>query len=330
MGWNHHTRSAALAALIILAGGCVFDSMGLPASSNTDSQPPPEWRHDLEPLDQTLDLPDGDGPVVDGPVVDGPVVDGPVVDAPVVDGPLKDGPLKDAPPPDKKLLDAPKPPPDKQLPDKGCPVGKTACGGICVDLLSDAKNCGKCGTACDTAAADKCSVGKCVCGTTGFQCAATLNCKAGACQCVAGGRCKGCCQSNVCYAIGTATQNPKRCGAAGAACKSCDDKNACTFDGCDPTKGFCYHAGHPATPPRACDDGDLCTSNDTCSVGKCKGTAKDCSTANAACATGTCNSFGVCVGQNKVDKAPCTETFGPCLVPNTCECKSGVCMVKAP
>ncbi len=327
MGWNHHTRCAALAALIILAGGCVFDSMGLPASSTTDSQPPPEWRHDLQPMDQTADLPDGDGTAVDGPVVDGPVVDGPVVDAPTTDGPVADIPTKDGPVADKQPPDAPKPL-DKAVVDMGCPIGQTACSGKCVDLNADKNNCGKCGSACNTAAADTCSSGKCVCGFTGAQCAATLNCKSGSCQCVVGGRCNGCCQSNVCYTIGKTNQNPKRCGAGGAACKTCDDKNNCTFDGCDPNKGFCYHAGYPSTPARSCDDGDSCTVNDTCAAGKCKGTAKDCSSADAACAKGVCNTFGVCVGQNKADNTACTDTFDPCVAAGKCWCKTGVCMVK--
>src|SRR4051794_4145835 len=32
--------------------------------------------------------------------------------------------------------------------DGGCGVGTTACGGLCVNLLSDAAHCGACNTAC--------------------------------------------------------------------------------------------------------------------------------------------------------------------------------------
>ena len=50
-----------------------------------------------------------------------------------------------------------------------CPDAKTLCGGSCVDLATDAANCGACGNACDT--------GECV---------------HGACICVEPGDCNGC------------------------------------------------------------------------------------------------------------------------------------------
>src|SRR5262249_42902987 len=53
---------------------------------------------------------------------------------------------------------------------------------------------------------------------------------------------------------------------AGSSCA--DDGNVCTDDQCDGT-GFCVH------PPNTvgCNDGDLCTFDDTCSGGTCAGTA---------------------------------------------------------
>lgn len=41
----------------------------------------------------------------------------------------------------------------------GCPAGTTACGGACVNLSSDARNCGACGSAC--AAGQSCVAGAC-------------------------------------------------------------------------------------------------------------------------------------------------------------------------
>lgn len=54
------------------------------------------------------------------------------------------------------------------------------------------------------------------------------------------------------------------------ACPSCDDHDPCTLDIVD-ERCVCTHqaAGNGAT----CDDGEVCTSNDTCQSGKCQGTA---------------------------------------------------------
>lgn len=46
--------------------------------------------------------------------------------------------------------------------------------------------------------------------------------------------------------------------------ESCDDANSCTDDSCDPTDG-CGHTPNTAT----CDDGDPCSSQDTCTDGQC-------------------------------------------------------------
>lgn len=42
-----------------------------------------------------------------------------------------------------------------------CPTSKTLCNGTCVDVTSDAHNCGTCGYICDNGGF--CSNGKCVC-----------------------------------------------------------------------------------------------------------------------------------------------------------------------
>jgi hypothetical protein len=55
-------------------------------------------------------------------------------------------------------------------------------------------------------------------------------------------------------------------GCVGGPPPDCDDANLCTDDACDPVAG-CTHADN-ALP---CDDGDACTSADTCAAGLCTG-----------------------------------------------------------
>lgn len=308
-------RKALLLALVVAHGGCVFDSMGIPSST-----PPAKDAVSSEKQhDQRLtDL----GPLELGPLDLGP----------------PDLPLSDLPPPgdgkpDKILVvkDAPQPKDTTVKPlDQGCPSGKSLCGSKCVDLNKDVKNCGKCSKVCDSKAADGCQSGQCVCGTSGVECVAGLNCQKGKCQCISGGgsRCTGCCQNNTCYPPGTTGgQSAKRCGAKGNTCQSCDDSKFCTFDGCS-IAGACYHANQPST--MTCDDNDICTSADKCSVGVCKGTTKDCTSLDGPCNTGVCNSslFGICEQKAKPNNTPCQLTAGPCTDKTKCWCLSGMCMVK--
>ncbi len=50
---------------------------------------------------------------------------------------------------------------------RGCPTGRTCCGGGCIDSATDATNCGACGALCSTVngvpacAANRCGVGRC-------------------------------------------------------------------------------------------------------------------------------------------------------------------------
>ncbi len=71
---------------------------------------------------------------------------------------------------------------------------------------------------------------------------------------------------------------------------NCDDGNVCTTDTVDPVTGACVHTFNTA----ACDDGDGCTVNDTCSGGVCvAGTPKNCDDGNT-CTADSCVA-GVCV-----------------------------------
>jgi hypothetical protein len=58
-----------------------------------------------------------------------------------------------------------------------CPGGQTCCGTTCVNLTTDAMNCGACGTACSAGAQPGCCAGACVdlvsntnCGACGRDC----------------------------------------------------------------------------------------------------------------------------------------------------------------
>lgn len=76
----------------------------------------------------------------------------------------------------------------------------------------------------------------------------------------------------------------------GGAATMCDDVNACTVDSCDPAKG-CVHA-FTAGP---CDDGDACTTGETCAFGLCVPESKTVCDDGDACTVDSCDSMGACV-----------------------------------
>src|SRR5439155_23743754 len=114
-----------------------------------------------------------------------------------------------------------------------CPPGTTNCGGACVNLQTDARNCGTCGTTCG--AGQACCNGVCTalnttsnCGACGHACAAPANatatCTNGACgyACLTGfadcdGQASNGCEVNL-------KTDSRNCGACGHVCpagKSC-------------------------------------------------------------------------------------------------------------
>ncbi|MFQ5493742.1 MAG: hypothetical protein ACE5EX_00010 [Phycisphaerae bacterium] len=98
----------------------------------------------------------------------------------------------------------------------------------------------------------------------------------------------------------------------------CDDLDPCTDDACFPP-GVCVHFDNTAP----CDDGDLCTANDTCSAGLCAGAAVDCTAAGNACNVGVCNPLsGVCEPSPANEGGPCDDG-DPCT-PNDI-CTLGTC-----
>lgn len=92
----------------------------------------------------------------------------------------------------------------------------------------------------------------------------------------------------------------------------CSDSNPCTDDKCDFNKGCVY------TPnTAACDDGNACTTGDTCSDSQCLGNgALDCDDGNA-CTTDGCDAAVGCLHQLVIcnDKDACTT--------DTCDAATG-------
>lgn len=80
----------------------------------------------------------------------------------------------------------------------------------------------------------------------------------------------------------------------------CDDSNPCTDDLCDLVQG-CLHVVN-ADP---CDDGEVCTVNDTCALGLCQpGLPRDCDDDNL-CTDDACDSGVGCVHSN--NSQPCDD-----------------------
>jgi hypothetical protein len=82
---------------------------------------------------------------------------------------------------------------------------------------------------------------------------------------------------------------------------SCNDEDLCTDDACDPGSG-CIHLLNSAP----CDDGDLCTTTDQCSLGQCTGSG------NLVCDDG-----------NLYTDDKCNPDSGCQFVPNVAPCDDG-------
>jgi hypothetical protein len=127
----------------------------------------------------------------------------------------------------------------------GCPVGSEQCGGVCVDLTSNATQCGACGNACKQGEA--CVGGKCAVACPGGQIA-----------------CEG-----LCYAT---SNDPRRCGDCTTVCKPgevCGDSKCGSTCPVGQTNcgGSCADNLTDSKHCGAC--GTACGANDECVEGKC-------------------------------------------------------------
>jgi len=212
-----------------------------------------------------------------------------------------------------------------ECPAKG--TGWTCCSAqkSCRITTTDTLNCGACGKACDPRVADKCVGGKCVCGTTGGICKGGLNCVGGACKCVAGkdSMCAGCCAGVATCNSGTTVTY---CGVGGVSCVACKSGTQCKSDAC--VAGKCTLVNKPSTT--TCDDKLYCTTGDKCSAGTCKGGARDCSSQNDDCNTGTCSeTLDMCYKKAKANLTSCSSSKGKCYSGKCCtgcwDAKAGTC-----
>ena len=113
--------------------------------------------------------------------------------------------------------------------------------------------------------------------------------------------------------------NPDTCqaGACTGPARNCGDTNVCTDDSCDEAGDQCVHTDNTAP----CNDGNACTTTDTCSGGACLGgPALNCNDGNV-CTDDTCNPATGCVHTNNT--APC-EDGNLCRIDDTCS--GGVCV----
>ncbi len=95
----------------------------------------------------------------------------------------------------------------------------------------------------------------------------------------------------------------------------------CNTAFCDPQTGECDTA--PVEGPASCDDGNPCTTDDSCRGGICAGQLIDCSNFDSACATGVCNvQTGQCEASPNEDGGECDDG-DKCT--NGDQCVSGEC-----
>ncbi len=125
------------------------------------------------------------------------------------------------------------------------------------------------------------------------------------------------CDSGVFCTVGGTCSGGSCVGTA----RNCSDNNDCTNDSCDEAGDACVNAPNS----NACDDGLFCTVNDTCTLGTCLGSTRNCSD-NNDCTSDTCNELGnACASVNNT--APCDDGQF-CTVGDTCS--NGSCVSGGP
>jgi hypothetical protein len=215
----------------------------------------------------------GDGASDPGP--DGLGDDGHISETVPVDPPWE-------PPPDYPWDPYTDPPPDV------CPPGFVLCSGVCVDTLSDPRNCGGCGLMCPDGSI--CSGGTCIpwdpC--EGVICAAPFICCYGACVDI--------------------TSDPYNCGGCGLFCPWGSGDPGLDMQGClDPSLGVynlcCYGTCRPVGMTACGDCAMRCGSGSTC-------------TGLWDASTGMCSRF-VCMAPLGSTGDPCTSAEDCSALPDT-------------
>ncbi|MEZ4265139.1 MAG: hypothetical protein R3F39_02085 [Myxococcota bacterium] len=232
-----------------------------------------------------------------------------------------------------------------------CTTGATCADGACVGgtpkLCDDSNPCtsdscnaatGACvftpadGTPCDDGnictGPDQCLASACAPG------APVAGCCGSATDCDDGQQCtQDDCVGNVCQfsainANGNACDDSDACteddtcfdGGCEGAPKDCDDLESCTTDAC--ANGACTHTAVADGVP--CDDGDLCTKNDSCSGGACAGANPVKCEPAGGCALNLCQPLtGLCEESPIGAGLPCDDG-DVCTILDSCD-GAGLC-----
>jgi len=236
--------------------------------------------------------------------------------------------------------------------DQGCPAGLVECSGLCVDILSDAYNCGACHNGCSPGAGCRdgicqypceavctglCCDDDCVyihsddsnCGGCGIVCPEGTTCRDGLCAaetcpipCPAGYTC--CIDACV-----DTSSDPSNCGGCGAACDTrradgCFEGN-CSCRGaleCGEDSMCCPMLGcrHIFTDPSNCGGcGTECGLGETCGDGECQcGVWPGCG-GSESCCSGLCIDTSADPLNCGVCNIACDEQ-GPDCIDGRCMC----------
>ena len=136
-------------------------------------------------------------------------------------------------------------------------------------------------------------------------------CLNGSCELVAGTTGLPCDDGDVCTE-GTLC-NPAAGGCSGGTQLNCNDDNPCTNDTCDSDLG-CQH--EPFEGP--CDDGNVCTDEDTCSGGTCAGIETAVCDDGNPCTADTCDPSLGCLYPATPDGEVACDDGEPCTVGDSC------------
>ncbi len=262
----------------------------------------------------------------------------------------------DIAPQDAPIDTASKPPPDVA---PTCPTPTALCGGACVDLQSNALNCGACGRTCQSA--ESCVMGACrvLCASGQTACSGacvelqsnTLNCGACGRACPSGqgcmsGACVAGCPSpratcgSQCVDLQSDPGNCAACGnvcAAGQSCQSGRCTLTCTT-GQTTCGARCVDTQSDVANCGAC--GNACASGQVCSAGRCtvmcgpgqtacsgrcvttQNDVANCGSCGLACPTGQGCTGGACVSTCAAGQTSCT---GRCVDVRTDATNCGAC-----
>jgi|GEM_PF-5729462 len=226
-----------------------------------------------------------------------------------------------------------------------CTVGDTCADGTC--KAGDPLTCND----DNVCTSDECKEGGCKFTPLAGPCddgnPCTLNdaCEGGACAAAGWNPCDDladqACQRKVCDPVEGCTYEPLPDGdpcddgnactlgdyCVGGTCtgpidRPCVDADPCTLDGCKPSAGCWFQQ---VETNGACDDGDPCTTGETCQGGVCKGTAVVCND-DDPCTVDFCDPLGGGCAAEPLDGLACSDG-NPCTLGDTCKggvCKSGL------